>query len=401
MVQREESVIQTGDATLPVFEAAGSKLPLPPSIDSIEKQVLALASTAVKTGKADDAMLEMIDNINGIINLTLLADLDEQSAALIASVDKQRDKACTCYAADIAKAHNATPDMFNLSLYSQQHTACRAAQIALSSTASHERKLADADAAQKVLWCAKYQELETGNILSGSSQCLVQPGAYYGTLWLSHFYQDQSDFWLNLYNIAVAARLKCENTTAIWQEAEDIATATEAAAANKTAECDETQALMDAASCSYKAYIDHLWTVDEPGSCNLEAQQAAFGEIYDHAITETDYLNGQLTGIWRIKCYLHAFAVADIDNQIKYCQHKEYQNGTILYDNTTGLFYPYPANYTCTGTSAQIEVPHECDGRYSNLTDIAGTPDYENAHYYPYKALVFECNASCCPNSCR
>lgn len=411
-VQQEEGASQngdavaslTGDAVFPVVDAETSKMPA--NIANIENQVLRLASAAAKSGKADSAMIEMVNSIIAILNASVKVPLDQQSTALNDNLDSLRNSMTTCYYAALNASTQATSDMYNLSTLAAEHLACRQQQVLDTETATRLRSLANAYADQMAVWCGSYNTSEQGYLLDGRAQCLVNHGAYHGTYWLSSFYQDQSAFWANLYNIVVAARLRCENATAIWQEAENNATAAEAVVTTKTAECDQDQMQMDAASCSFKAYIDGLWSTDTGSStagCYATAD-AEFNTSYAHAVTETDYLNVQLQGIWRIECYLNAFTQEDISGTISTCQGKQYSNATTLFDGSIGYYYPYPCDWSCTTvgtTPAPPVAPHECADRYSNMSDIAGTPDYENAHYYPYKALVFECNATCCPNACR
>lgn len=407
-VQQEEGASQSGDAVLPAVDAESSKMPA--NIANIENQVLRLASTAAKTGKADSAMMEMVNDIIAILNTSVKVPLDQQSTALNDHLDSLRNQMTDCYNSAFNASSQATADgMFNLSTLAAEHRACRQEQETLTQTATRLRSLASAYADQMAVWCGNYNTSERGYLLDGRAQCLVNHGAYHGTWWLSSFYQDQSAFWANLYNIVVAARLRCENATAIWQQADANATAAEALVTSKTAECDAEQIQMDGASCSYKAYIDGLWSTDisnwhSSSTGCYSGASAAFNASYADAITQTDYLNVQLQGIWRIECYLHAFAQVDINSAIHQAQAMQYSNATTLCDGSIGYFYPYPCGWECTttGTTPPPPVaPHECAGRYGNMSDIAGTPDYENAHYYPYKALVFECNATCCPNACR
>jgi hypothetical protein len=415
VVQQEEGASQTGDAiapqtgdaVLPVVDAETSQMPT--NIANMENQVLRLASAAAKTGKADSAMIEMVNSIIAILNTSIKEPLNQQSTALNDNLDSLRNQMTDCYNTALNASSQATADLYNLSNLSVEHRACRQQQELLTQTASRLRSLASAYADQMAVWCGNYNQSERGYLLDGRAQCLVDHGDYHGTWWLSRFYQDQSAFWENLYNIVVAARLRCENATAIWQQADNNASAAEAAVTIKTAECDQDQMQMDGASCSFKAYIDGLWSADisewhsSTTGCYTTAD-ATFNSSYAHAVTETDYLNVQLKGIWRIECYLSAFIQANISSHIEHCQSRQYANATTLYDGSIGYFYPYPCDWSCTtiGTTPPPPVaPHECAGRYSNVSDIAGTPDYENAHYYPYKALVFECNATCCPNPCR
>lgn len=414
-VQQEEGASQNGDAVasqtedavFPVVDAETSKMPeMPANIANIENQVLHLASAAAKSGKADSAMIEMINSIIAILNASVKVPLDQQSTALNDNLESQRNQMTNCYYTALNASSQATADLYNLSTLAAEHWACRQQQELATDTASRLRSLANAYADQMAVWCGNYNISDGSYIIDGRAQCLVNHGDYHGTWWLSSFYQDQSAFWENLYNIVVAARLKCENATAIWQQAENNATAAEAAVTIKTAECDQDQMQMDGASCSFKAYIDGLWSADMSSSTSgcYATADAEFNTSYAHAVTETDYLNVQLQGIWRIECYLNAFTEVDISGTISACQGKQYGNATTLYDGSTGYYYPYPCDWSCTttGTTPPPPVaPHECADRYSNMSDIAGTPDYENAHYYPYKALVFECNATCCPNACR
>eukprot|EP00930_Biecheleria_cincta_P037526 TRINITY_DN2576_c0_g1_i4.p1 TRINITY_DN2576_c0_g1~~TRINITY_DN2576_c0_g1_i4.p1 ORF type:complete len:502 (+),score=92.30 TRINITY_DN2576_c0_g1_i4:52-1557(+) len=406
-VQQEVGASQTGDVALPVMDGDTSKIPA--NIEKLENQVLRLASAAANSGNASTAMTQMVSNIVAIIQNFLIPPLDAQHAAMIANLDSTRSDVSTCYSNALDAASQASSDMYNLSTLAVEHRTCRQQQDILTQSALRLRSLADAYRDQMSVWCGRYNQSEKGYLLDGRSQCLVNHGAYHGTWWLSSFYQDQSAFWANLYNIVVAARLRCENATGVWQQADANATAAEAAKTTKAAECDQDQMQMDGASCSYKTYVDVIWSDSvsswhsTAGAC-YASQVASFNSSYAHAVTVTDYLNVQLTGIWRIECYLNAFTQADINSYIQHCQQKEYYNGTILWDNTTGYFYPYPCGWSCTtvGTTPPPPVaPHECAGRYSNMSDIAGTPEYENAHYHPYNALVFECNATCCPNACR
>jgi len=418
-VQQEEGTSQSGDAVLPAFDAESSTMPafdaesskMPANIANIENQVLRLASAAAKTGKADSAMIEMVDSIIAILNTSVKVPLDGQSTALNDNLNSLRTQMTDCYNAALNASSQTTADgpPFNLSTLAAEHRACRQEQQSLTQTATRLRSLASAYADQRNVWCTNYTGLETGYLIDGRAQCLVNHGAYHGTWWLSSFYQDQSVFWTNLYSIILNAKMRCDNATSIWQQADANATAAEALVVGKTAECDYDQIQMDGASCQYKAYIDGLWSTDisnwhsDSTSCYTGAS-SAFNSSYAHAITETDYLNVQLEGVWRIECYLNSFTQVNIDENITHCQQKQYANATTLYDGSIGYYYPYPCDWSCTtvGTTPPPPVaPHECQDRYGNMSDIAGTPDYENAHYYPYKALVFECNATCCPNACR
>lgn len=409
-VQRETLQVES-PMSLPAVEEPK----IPANLDNIEQTVLHLAETVKKTGKADDAMMEMIRSINKILEDTIVTDLIHQYNEAVNSVFRAQQRIVDCINGSNASYDpQITPDAFNLSYYDGLHYTCRQEQLTKSNLGKKMGGSCDAYKDRCVMLNNTWNADGTGNIVDWRT-CLVQAGKYQGSTWLGDYYQDQKAFWSALQNELNRSKGYVDGNCSIWQQCEQNKTQYTGDLAGLEQRCNALQASMDDASCKFKQAVDTEWDIYE-NCCKSASSECP--PVVEKAKNDIKYLDSQYVATARIQCYMTAFGTANIEKALDDCRAKQYSTTFSPPNRYPPSPYnsvnPFPACPVCPA------VPHECgdkmdqnyttgvnklatNARYKNMSYIAGTPAYETVHYRPSAAkhIVTDCQASCCPNRCR
>lgn len=316
-------------ATVAATSIAKTESGFQKEIDNLEAAVLKLA----RSGKLADGMQDFITEVQTILDVKMKQYIRDQFNQNNQSLHYSYGNISTC-SNGITNWGGMTNVTYNMPSLSSDHCSCRQAEAHLFELWESKEAFANASCGLRDQYCRFKTDNDTlFDAIDGLKQCSTTP---YANSDVKKYLQDQYNFYLAQYNIALYAKERCDNANATCQSARKTSDDASVEWQRKKAECDAAQKDLDEASCTYRK--------DWFASC---ARNGTYDACYDkkvgcfnQSLQETSALQStliaQMSDVLRISCFLGALNSTNIDADIQNCKSVSFASSS----DVTALVFP-------------------------------------------------------------
>jgi hypothetical protein len=375
-VMEQERAAASLLATVAATSIAKTESGFQKEIDNLAAAVLKLA----RSGKLADGMQDFITEVQTILDLKMKQYIRDQFNQNNQSLYYSYGNISTC-ANGITNFGGMTNVTYNMPSLSTAHCSCRQEQTHLQEIYDAAYRFTNASCGLRDQYCRFKTDNDTlQDAIDGLTQCSTTP---YANNDVKKYLQDQYNFYLAQYQIALYAKQRCDDAETNCQIATNASQAAYAKWLSKKMDCDAAQKDLDEASCTYRT--DWLASCGNNGTYDAcyDKKVGCFNQSLAETAALQNTLVTQMSEVLRISCFLGALNSTNINNEIQTCKSASYSSAS----DVTALMFP---TYVLPPRKPAFCFPSP------NASWASSGQVYSSTWYPTCSSLAGSCNATCC-----